>query len=349
MTCAILAFAPATGIGSALDTLCTAAFAQSIGRTYAGLNLQRGLVAISLWFAVVLVVFQVAIPSVYMFIGQREELAMASASYLRILSFGLWPWMAFECLKRYVQANVQMRLPAMVLAVVSPLHLLNHWFFIWRQPDKASFTTVAWITVFSYWAMFLGLVACTLFYDALKPAWRPNDVKSLVATSFYLLAVPAMVEACGEYIAFELMTLLATYLGPVNLAAQAIAFSSMSMLYQLPHAVGGAAAVRIGRLLGEGDKVGARFAAILNQNLESAISLSANFGRISGLWSEFGTIINPPADENGDRNQSSDCEGKSDAQSIEDDASECADSHAAAADPESGIIGELNTAMEEDL
>ncbi|KAJ2657068.1 hypothetical protein IWW48_004719 [Coemansia sp. RSA 1200] len=87
----------------------------------------------------------------------------------------------------------------------------------------------------------------------------------------------------------------------------------------------------------------------LNQNLESAISLSANFGRISGLWSEFGTIINLPADENGDRNQSSDCEDKSDAQSIEDDASECTDSHAAAADPESGIIGELNTAMEEDL
>ncbi|KAJ1813550.1 ethionine resistance protein [Coemansia sp. RSA 2675] len=33
------------------------------------------------------------------------------------------------------------------------------------------------------------------------------------------------------------------------------------MVYQLPHAVGGAAAVRIGRLLGQGDSAGARFAA----------------------------------------------------------------------------------------
>ncbi|KAJ1905281.1 ethionine resistance protein [Coemansia sp. IMI 209127] len=151
----------------------------------------------------------------------------------------------------------------MVLAVVAPLHWLNHWYFVWRYPDNVSFTTVAWITVFSYWAMFLGLVSCTLFFDALRPAWHSNGVKSLVATSFYSLAVPAMVEACGEYVAFELMTLLATYLGPVSLSAQAIAFNSMSMLYQLPHAVGGAAAVRVGRLLGEGNPTGARFAALV--------------------------------------------------------------------------------------
>ncbi|KAJ2885160.1 Dolichyl-diphosphooligosaccharide-protein glycosyltransferase subunit dad1 [Coemansia aciculifera] len=35
----------------------------------------------------------------------------------------------------------------------------------------------------------------------------------------------------------------------------------------------------------------------LNQNLESAISLGSNFGRIASLWSEFGIIINPPMEE----------------------------------------------------
>ncbi|KAJ2453272.1 hypothetical protein EV183_002329 [Coemansia sp. RSA 2336] len=34
----------------------------------------------------------------------------------------------------------------------------------------------------------------------------------------------------------------------------------------------------------------------LNQNLESAISLSTNFDRIAQLWNEFGLIINPPAE-----------------------------------------------------
>ncbi|KAJ2696244.1 Dolichyl-diphosphooligosaccharide-protein glycosyltransferase subunit dad1 [Coemansia spiralis] len=37
----------------------------------------------------------------------------------------------------------------------------------------------------------------------------------------------------------------------------------------------------------------------LNQNLESAISLGTNFDRVSRLWSEFGTIINPPTEDDG--------------------------------------------------
>ncbi|KAJ2501216.1 ethionine resistance protein [Coemansia sp. RSA 1972] len=249
MTCSILAFAPATGVASALDTLCSASFAHFGGGRQVGLHLQRGLVAVTIWYAIVFVVIQLFIPSIYSFLGQSDELAAPAAAYLRILSLGLWPWMAFECLKRYIQANIQMRLPAMVLAAVVPLHLFNHWIFVWRNPDVSSFTAVAWITVASYWAMFIGLVACTLIWDALRPAWQSHRVKTLVSVSFYSLAAPAMIETCGEYMAFEIMTLFATYLGPTSLAAQAIAFNSMSMVYQLPHGVGGAAAVRIGRLL----------------------------------------------------------------------------------------------------
>ncbi|KAJ1944195.1 ethionine resistance protein, partial [Linderina pennispora] len=259
MTCAILAFAPATGIASALDTLCAASFAHFGGGRQVGLHLQRGLTAVTLWYVVVLCIMQFAMPAVYDVLGQPRELAEPAAEYLKVLSLGLWPWMAFECLKRYVQANTQMRLPALVLAVVVPVHLLNHYVFVWRR--HASFTAVAWITVFSYWAMFLGLVFCTLAWDALRPAWHRHRPKELISTSFYALAVPAMVEACGEYMAFELMTLLAAQLGKTSLAAQAIAFNSMSMVYQLPHGVGGAAAVRIGRLLGRGQTSRACFSA----------------------------------------------------------------------------------------
>ncbi|ORX67840.1 hypothetical protein DL89DRAFT_324022 [Linderina pennispora] len=235
----------------------------SIGAGHAvhrvGLHLQRGLTAVTLWYVVVLCIMQFAMPTVYDVLGQPRELAEPAAEYLKVLSLGLWPWMAFECLKRYVQANTQMRLPALVLAAVVPVHLLNHYVFVWRR--HASFTAVAWITVFSYWAMFLGLVFCTLAWDALRPAWHRHRPKELISTSFYALAVPAMVEACGEYMAFELMTLLAAQLGKTSLAAQAIAFNSMSMVYQLPHGVGGAAAVRIGRLLGRGQTSRACFSA----------------------------------------------------------------------------------------
>ncbi|KAJ2909324.1 ethionine resistance protein, partial [Coemansia aciculifera] len=212
MTCAILAFAPAAGIASALDTLCTASFARYGGGSEAGMYLQQGLTAITLWYCIVLATIQFGLPSIYELLGQHDDLAMPAAEYLRILSLGLWPWMAFECLKRYTQANMHMHLPAMVLAAVVPLHLFNHWLLVWRQPGDAMFITVAWITVTSYWAMFLGLAACTLFWSELRAAWSLPALKQLVSAQFFSLAVPAMIETCGEYMAFELMTLFATYL-----------------------------------------------------------------------------------------------------------------------------------------
>ncbi|KAJ1719538.1 ethionine resistance protein [Coemansia erecta] len=261
LTSAILAFAPAVGIASVLDTLCAASFAHFGAGRQVGLHLQRGILAVTIWYCVILIVIQFLLPTIFEALGQDHELSEPATAYLRILSLGLWPWMAFECLKRYVQANTQMRLPTMVLGCVVPIHLLNHWWFVWRVPDSASFTAVAWITVVSYWSMFIGLAACTLCWGALRPAWHVHGIKSLVSVSFYSLAAPAMIEACGEYMAFELMTLLATYLGPASLAAQAIAFSSMSMTFQPPHGVGGAAAVRIGQLLGQGQASMARFSA----------------------------------------------------------------------------------------
>ncbi|KAJ2364106.1 ethionine resistance protein, partial [Coemansia sp. RSA 2607] len=261
LTSAILAFAPAVGIASVLDTLCAASFAHFGAGPQVGLHLQRGILAVTIWYCVVLVVIHFLLPTIFEVLGQNRELSEPATAYIRILSLGLWPWMAFECFKRYVQANTQMRLPTMVLGCVVPFHLLNHWLFVWRVSDSASFTVVAWITVVSYWAMFIGLAACTFYWNALRPAWHAHGIKSLVSVSFYSLAAPAMIEACGEYMAFELMTLLATYLGPTSLAAQAIAFSSMSMTFQLPHGVGGAAAVRIGQLLGQGQASRARFSA----------------------------------------------------------------------------------------
>ncbi|KAJ2776388.1 ethionine resistance protein [Coemansia javaensis] len=286
MTCALLAFAPATGVASALDTLCASSFARFGDGRQAGLHLQRGLTAVTLWYAAVLAIVHLGIPSVYAALGQADELAQPAAAYLRIVSLGLWPWMAFECLKRYVQANKQMRIPAAVLAVVAPLHLLAHWVSVWRRQASVAFTAVAWITVASYWAMFAGLAVCTLVWAALRPVWHPHQAKALVSAGFYSLAGPAMAEACGEYMAFELMTLFATYTGPTGLAAQAIAFSSMSMVYQLPHGAGAAAAVRIGRLLGRGDSAGARLSATVLVASSLAYSLlgSAFFVVCGGWW-----------------------------------------------------------------
>ncbi|KAI9506159.1 hypothetical protein GGI25_002072 [Coemansia spiralis] len=89
----------------------------------------------------------------------------------------------------------------------------------------------------------------------------------------------------------------------------------------------------------------------LNQNLESAIALSTNFGRIASLWSEFGAIINPLAEEdnNSTGSQHSDCESDYNEQLAGNNADCGANEHGAAADPEDGNASDLDLLMDEDL
>lgn len=59
-----------------------------------------------------------------------------------------------------------------------------------------------------------------------------------------------MLEA--EFLAFEILTLLASYLGTVPLAAQSIGTTMASLTYQVPFAIGIAASTRIANFLGAG-------------------------------------------------------------------------------------------------
>ncbi|KAJ2388619.1 ethionine resistance protein, partial [Coemansia sp. RSA 2559] len=62
MTVFMLVNAPATGLASALDTFCSTAFTGSRDRTLVGFHLQRGIIAVTVHFAIVLPVLIYIVP-----------------------------------------------------------------------------------------------------------------------------------------------------------------------------------------------------------------------------------------------------------------------------------------------
>ena len=66
------------------------------------------------------------------------------------------------------------------------------------------------------------------------------------------LAVPGVIMIEAEFLAFELLTLFASYFGTSALAAQAVLATLSSLLYQVPFALGIASCVRVGHHLGAG-------------------------------------------------------------------------------------------------
>ncbi|KAJ2786100.1 ethionine resistance protein [Coemansia javaensis] len=250
MVSGVFALAPALGYASAMDTFCSSAFTASADKTLVGLHFQRGIVAVVLHLVPVSVVFLNMEPLMAL-LGQDAEIAALCGEYMRIALPGVLPWALYECTKRYLQAQGIMGASAAVIMVVAPLHWLNSYVLILSPRFGLGYIGAPLNMTITFWLMFLGIwayAARSRRARACWGGWTRDSIRGLGA--FYRLAVPAVVTTCGEWWAYEALSLLASFFGAEQLAAQAIIINIVSLSGQIPSAMGFASTPRIGNLLG---------------------------------------------------------------------------------------------------
>ena len=91
------------------------------------------------------------------------------------------------------------------------------------------------------------------------------------------LAVPGVVMIEAEFLAFELLTLFASYFGTQALAAQAVLATLSSLLYQVPFAIGIASCMRVGHHIGAGFPKNAKISS------KAALTIGTVFGLLNGV------------------------------------------------------------------
>ncbi|KAJ2393510.1 ethionine resistance protein [Coemansia sp. RSA 2611] len=251
---------PGVGLANALETFCAAAFTASRDTTRVGLHMQRGLLAVSAQLVPAAALLACAEPLLRL-AGQPPHVAALCARFLRVWLCGSWPLLAFECLKRFVQAQGIMRANSVVMAAVMPVHVLASYALVWSPRLGLGFVGAPLATAISSWLLFLGMALYVALSDA-RRAWGGLSRESLDGLwGFYRLAVPGAAMLACSWAAFEAVTFGAAAFGPVSLAAQACIFSAMALTYQAPAAIGSAAATRIGHSLGLGRPRRARYCA----------------------------------------------------------------------------------------
>ncbi|KAJ2786101.1 ethionine resistance protein [Coemansia javaensis] len=284
MTLFMLVNAPAVGLASALDTFCATAFTASRDKTLVGFHLQRGLVAVTLHLLLVLPVL-LGLEPVLVAVGQDPAVSRLCASFVRAQLVGAVPWMYFECVKRFLQAQGHMRASTGVLLAVLPLHLANNYLLVWSPTVGIGFLGAAVANVVTFWAMFVGSIAYAWHSEA-RGAW--GGWSRRVAASmpeYYRLAIPTMVMTCSDWAAWELLAIAASYLGSVPLAAQSIVINTCSLTYQVPAGLSVAVTNRAGNLLGQGRARRARVASGTGLLLGAAAgSLNSAFCLAAAAW-----------------------------------------------------------------
>ncbi|KAI1389387.1 MATE efflux family protein [Hypoxylon trugodes] len=277
----------AMGGTTALDTLASTSFTGSQDKHDLGILLQRGIIVLSTFYAVVAVIWGFSEP-LFRALGQEEFICVEGSRFLQTLIPGGLGYVWFESMKKYLQAQEIYRPGTYVLLITSPLNALLNYLFTY-QFDLGLYGA-PFATGISYWISFLLLVAYTTFIRGYE-CWGGIAPRRALSNlwPFARLALLGVIHVGTEWWAFEIVALAAGRLGTITLAAQSVIMTADQIINTIPFGLGVAASARLGNLLGaqkprEAERA-AHCAAILSTILGAVIltilmSTKNVFGRI---------------------------------------------------------------------
>lgn len=258
MSANITGYATIQGIATALDTLCPQAFGAKKYHLVGSYFQKCTAVLFTLMLPVLIVWLFFGYPLICFLVPDKET-AKLSAVYLKVVAPGIPAYILFECGKRFLQAQGVYHISTYVLFIAAPSNVIMNILLV----KKLGYYGAPMAVAINYWLMDVGLLIGTLYFvkpehtiSGLHPlaCWGGLNIKEAFSSWNKLLhlAVPGLIMIEAEFLAFEILTLLASYLGTVELAAQSVGSTVASLTYQVPFAIGIAASTRIANFLGAG-------------------------------------------------------------------------------------------------
>lgn len=202
------------------------------------------------------------------------DLAYMTQLFLRPLVIGAPGLVFFETGKRFLQAQHLFNAGTYVLCISVPITFMLNWLLVWHPTYGMGVFGAGVAMSLSYWLTSVLMLAYVLFIDG-KKCWGGIDMRKACLNwgNMLQLALPGVVMVEAEYLAFEVLTILAASFGTSALAAQSIASNVGSMAFQLPFAVAVAVSTRIGHFVGKRDTQAARVATQVSYILAFVISI----------------------------------------------------------------------------
>ena len=186
--------------------------------------------------------------------GQDPDLADAAGQFSYRLIPGLFPLYLFKVLTKYLQTQNLLGPGVWIGVLANAINALFNWGLIYAS--GWGLVGAPWATSLTRTAQFL-IIALYMFVNKrlLKDTWpvfSGINMKYSVLKPFWKLAISGALSFSAEAWSFEITTILAGLLGTVALDAHMITLTIATFIYlSFPFAVGLAASIRVGQLIGE--------------------------------------------------------------------------------------------------
>ncbi|KAF7329955.1 RNA helicase [Mycena kentingensis (nom. inval.)] len=250
------------GLGGALDTLLPPAWT-SPHPELVGLWSQRMAVVMA---AVLLPMYFLwwNAEVILLALKQDPEVVYFASLYLRWVSMGMPGYALNLITRRYFQSQGLFAIPTQILCIVALVNAVLNYLLVWGPRQiRLGFIGAPIATCLSLTlAAILSLAYGAFLAPRPRTAWTPLSAQSFTNLGMLIrLGAAGVGQIASEWWAWEFAALAASWLGPESLASQSILLSSATTTWQAFAALGLAAAVRVGNLLGERNPSRARVAA----------------------------------------------------------------------------------------
>jgi len=247
------------GFMTAIDTILS----QSYGANqYENFGSWTGNSLVVTMLATVLVSGIIALcgPAMHLF-GQQSSLADAAGSFSYGLIPGLFPYYAFKVFTKYLQTQNNLAPSVIIGIIANGLNALFNWGLIFKA--GMGLQGAPWATTLTRAAEFLLIGAYMLLRkNKLKETWPRVKRENLQYTAmkpFLKLALSGALSITFESWSFEITTILSGLISTVALDAHVIALNLAAFLFlSFPFAIGIAASIRVGQLIGQRKAVDAQ-------------------------------------------------------------------------------------------
>ena len=281
---------PMFGIVIGYDPIASQAFGAGRGDEVA-LGLQRA-VLVALGLSVLVALSWLYTAEMLMLMGQRPELAHAAALYVRTQMFSIPAMLVYGALSVFLTSRGIVRPGNVVMVVANLFNALVSWALVfgkWGVPALGIRGAALGIGLTRV-VMLLALLVLVVRLQLYRGAWVRWSRRVLDGRALWRqlgLGLPNGFTLALELWAFQLGTLIAGRISHVALGAHAIALNLASLLFMVPLGLSIGTAVRVGQLIGAGDKSAAQVAA------QTALKLIGAYSLCMGAALALGSAILP--------------------------------------------------------
>jgi MATE family multidrug resistance protein len=213
-----------------------------------GFILQRSCAILGLIMLPVIILWFFA-ADIFLSLGFDRDVCSIIQGYMRIRSLAIPMDIINESYEKYLTAIGVMEPPMWANIAFNVLVLLLNLLFVLVL--KFDYECLAWSWVIALYASAALQIALSWNHPSVRKTLQPLDRQAFCKwKEFFALGFPGTVMLCSEWYAYEILTVFASHLGTVQVAAQSIILQTASLVFMAPLGVGVACASLVGNSLG---------------------------------------------------------------------------------------------------